>query len=103
MLDQAGFATYLARFRAAVRGPTPQLWGLHNYSDTNRFRTSGTLSMLRSVPGDIWVTETGGVAKFAQSYQRQHCARRLGGGPGMRASRRGQPFGASLEGGWGRI
>ncbi len=24
----------------------------------------------------------GGVAKFAQSYQRQHCARRLGGGPG---------------------
>jgi hypothetical protein len=68
VLDQAGFARYLARFRRAVHGPTPQLWGLHNYSDTNRFRTRGTRSMLRAVPGEIWVTETGGVAKFGRSF-----------------------------------
>jgi Glycosyl hydrolase catalytic core len=68
VLDQAGFADYLRRFRAAVKGPAPELWGLHNYSDTNRFRTSGTRSMLRAVPGEIWVTETGGVAKFGRDF-----------------------------------
>jgi len=68
VLDQAGFQSYLKRFRRATSGPTPQLWGLHNYSDTNRFRTKGTRSMLRSVPGEIWVTETGGVASFGRSF-----------------------------------
>ena len=68
MLDQAGFPQYLARFRKAVRGPAPELWGLHNYSDTNRFRARGTRKMLHSVPGEIWVTETGGVAKFGRDF-----------------------------------
>jgi hypothetical protein len=68
VLDQAGMPRYVQRFRAAVHGPTPQLWGLHNYSDTNRFRTKGTREMLRAVPGEIWVTETGGVAKFGRSF-----------------------------------
>lgn len=69
VLDQAGFPRYLKRFRAALKGPTPQLWGLHNYSDTNRFRTRGTRQMLRAVPGEIWVTETGGVARFGRSFR----------------------------------
>jgi hypothetical protein len=68
VLDQAGFPGYLKRFRAAVKGPTPELWGLHNYSDTNRFRTKGTEEMLHAVPGEIWVTETGGVAAFGRSF-----------------------------------
>ena len=68
VLDQAGFERYLARFRRAVHGPKPQVWGFHNYSDTNRFRTKGTRSMLRSVKGEIWVTETGGVASFGRSF-----------------------------------
>src|SRR5439155_11345713 len=68
VLDQQGFTRYLARFRRATSGPAPRLWGLHNYSDTNRFRTRGTRSMLRAVPGDIWVTETGGVARFGRSF-----------------------------------
>jgi hypothetical protein len=69
VLDQSGFPRYLKRFRAALKGPTPQLWGLHNYSDTNRFRTRGTRQMLRAVPGEIWVTETGGVARFGRSFR----------------------------------
>jgi hypothetical protein len=68
VLDQAGFDRYLARFRRALSGPTPELWGLHNYSDTNRFRTRGTRRMLGAVPGEIWVTETGGVARFGRSF-----------------------------------
>ena len=68
VLDQAGFPQYLAHFRKAVRGPAPELWGLHNYSDTNRFRARGTRKMLHSVPGEIWVTETGGVAKFGRDF-----------------------------------
>jgi hypothetical protein len=68
VLDQAGFPGYLKRFRAALKGGTPRLWGLHNYSDTNRFRTRGTRQMLRAVPGEIWVTETGGVARFGRSF-----------------------------------
>jgi hypothetical protein len=68
VLDQEGFPRYVARFRRALTGPTPELWGLHNYSDTNRFRTRGTRRMLRAVPGEIWVTETGGVARFGRSF-----------------------------------
>src|SRR4029077_14771828 len=68
VLDQAGFTRYLQRCRRATHGPTPQLWGLHNYSDTTRFRSRGTRAMLRAVPGEIWVTETGGVARFGRSF-----------------------------------
>ena len=37
------------------------IWGLHNYIDANRFRTTGTRSLLRAVPGEVWFTETGGL------------------------------------------
>lgn len=54
---------YLRTFNRYVRG-NPRLWGLHNYSDTNRFRSTGTQTMLRLVRGDVWLTETGGIFKF---------------------------------------
>jgi hypothetical protein len=73
---------WLARFRAALHGGAPQLWGLHNYTDTNRFRTTGTQRMLAAVPGEIWVTETGGIVSFKTSdgrdvlpYDEQRAAR----------------------------
>lgn len=43
---------------------TPKLWGLHNYTDVNRFRTSGTAQFLKLVKGKVWLTETGGVYFF---------------------------------------
>ena len=67
VLDQAGVTQYLARFRRRVDGD-PRLWGLHNYSDTNRFRDRGTRAVLGAVRGDVWLTETGGVASFGRSF-----------------------------------
>ena len=39
------------------------MWGLHNYVDTNRFKTSSTRSLLRTVRGDVWLTEVGGLVR----------------------------------------
>jgi len=71
---------YIAAFRSDLRRtqgsgksrlgpvPTPTLWGLHNYSDTNRFSSSRTRAVLAAVPGDIWLTETGGIVSFGGSF-----------------------------------
>jgi hypothetical protein len=67
LLDQPGMLAYLRRYRAALRRPA-RLWGLHNYSDTNRFRASGTRTFLAAVPGDVWLTETGGVFRFGRNF-----------------------------------
>ena len=67
VLDQSGVGDYLRRFKARVGGE-PRLWGLHNYSDTNRFRDTGTREVLAAVDGDVWLTETGGIAKFGRSF-----------------------------------
>lgn len=67
LLDQPGMLGYLRRYRAALRRPV-RLWGLHNYSDTNRFRASGTRTFLAAVPGDVWLTETGGIFRFGRAF-----------------------------------
>lgn len=41
-----------------------RLWGVHNYSDTNRFTSEGTLAFLRLVDGRVWITETGGIVEL---------------------------------------
>src|SRR6187551_3777622 len=50
VLDQAGLEKYLRTFKHYAHG-SPRLWGLHNYSDTNRFRSKGTKALLRTVRG----------------------------------------------------
>lgn len=65
ILDQPGMASYLRSFRRHVKG-SPRLWGLHNYQDTNDFESAGTRRMLRLVPGEIWLTETGGIVRFGR-------------------------------------
>jgi hypothetical protein len=67
VLDQHGVATYLKTFLRYADGK-PRLWGLHNYSDVNRFRTRGTKTVLRTVKGDLWLTETGGIAAFGRGF-----------------------------------
>ena len=67
VLDQAGLEKYLRTFKRFAKG-SPKLWGLHNYSDTNRNRSRGTKSLLRTVRGNIWLTETGGIVKFADAF-----------------------------------
>lgn len=62
VLDTSDMVSWLKAFRRHARH-TPKVWGLHNYLDANRFRTSGTKAMLKAVKGDIWFTETGGLVK----------------------------------------
>ena len=63
LLDSSNVRRYTAAFLKRAKGK-PRLWGLHNYSDTNRFRSRGTQALLESVKGTVWLTETGGVVKF---------------------------------------
>jgi hypothetical protein len=76
VLDQAGLQKYLHTFLRYAKG-RPRLWGLHNYSDTNRFRSRGTRALLRTVKGAIWLTETGGIVRFADAlpYNEKRAAR----------------------------
>jgi hypothetical protein len=69
MLDTGNMSRYLRTFRRYAKG-SPRLWGLHNYGDVNRRRTSFTKAMLRTVPGEVWLTETGGIVKLLPSFKR---------------------------------
>ena len=76
VLDQPGMTRYLRRYRSHVEGE-PQAWGLHNYTDSNRFRSSGLRAMLGAVRGEIWLTETGGLVQLAERLARdEHRAAR---------------------------
>ena len=52
MLDTPNMSRYLATLPALRQG-LPRLWGLHNYGDVNRRRTTFTKAMLRTVPGEV--------------------------------------------------
>ena len=69
VLDQAGMTRYVTQYRRHLDGE-PEIWGLHNYADTNRFRSSGVRDLLRTVTGDVWLTETGGIVKFGRNFPR---------------------------------
>ena len=60
VLDMPNMTTWVRAFRRAA-GEEPRYWGLHNYIDANRRRTTGTRRMLKAVKGQVWFTETGGI------------------------------------------
>ena len=62
VLDEPNLVKWLTRFKTLAS--SARIWGLHNYGDTNRFRTSGTATMLKTVKGDVWFTETGAIVSF---------------------------------------
>jgi Glycosyl hydrolase catalytic core len=62
VLDISGMEGWLSDFRRSLT-ITPRLWGLHNYGDVTRDRTTMTDRMVASVPGEVWVTETGGIVR----------------------------------------
>ena len=68
VLDTAGMQQYLRRFLRSVPS-RPRLWGLHNYQDVNSLTSGDTLRMLRTVPGQVWLTESNGIVKFGESRQ----------------------------------
>lgn len=62
---------YVGEYKRAIarlKVPMPQLWGLHNYSDTNRFQSTRTRAILAAVPGQVWLTETGGIVQFGSTF-----------------------------------
>ena len=73
LLDQSNLGRYLSRFLHYSHGKG-RIWGLHNYEDVNRHRSTGLQTMLRIAPGQVWLTETGGIVtflpKFKTSYSR---------------------------------
>jgi hypothetical protein len=69
VLDSKNMESWLAKFRRKAGGKA-SIFGLHNYGDVNRRRSSGTRRLLRTVPGQVWLTETGGILKFLPSFKR---------------------------------
>jgi hypothetical protein len=76
VLDQRGVANYIRRWYAALSPALrtrARLVGIHNYSDTNRFRSRGTRSIISTARrynrhASFWMTETGGVVNFGRSF-----------------------------------
>jgi len=69
VLDSSDVATYLRGFLRASHG-RGRIWGLHNYKDVNRRQSRGLTTVLRTVPGEVWLTETGGIVKFGSDFPR---------------------------------
>jgi hypothetical protein len=88
VLDQRGVQGYIARwFRALPSSYRHRriYVGIHNYSDTNRRRSSGTAAIIRATRrynrhAKFWLTETGGVVNFGRSWpcNEQRAASRIG-------------------------
>lgn len=76
MLDQAGSDRYIRNFYARLS----RTWrmrlkvvGIHNYSDVNRSRSTGTARIINTVRRynrrtKFWFTETGALASFGRSF-----------------------------------
>jgi len=66
---------YIKAFKkVAKRRPT--IWGVHNYSDTNRFSQTRFKKILKAIgpKGDIWLLETGGQLTVFGGSQSQKAA-----------------------------
>lgn len=78
VLDQRGVTSYVRRWYAAVprsKRRFVKVVGIHNYSDTNRKRSTGTAQIIKEVKRRdntktaIWLTETGGIVAFGGSFK----------------------------------
>lgn len=62
MLDGPDLVPWLSKYRGALAS-TPATWGLHDYYDANSFQTTGVDTLLNTVSGEVWLTETGGIVR----------------------------------------
>lgn len=75
-LDQKGVDRYIRSFYRSLSSSyrrRAKVVGIHNYSDTNRNRSTGTRRIILEVKRhnrrtDFWLTETGGVVNFGSSF-----------------------------------
>jgi hypothetical protein len=66
---------YIAEFKREIyrlRSVMPTVWGLHNYSDLNRFESWRTRDLVAALGGEVWLTETGGIVKFGGAFPNNH-------------------------------
>jgi hypothetical protein len=68
VLDQSNVTSWLRSFLRYSHG-RGSIWGLHNYKDVNRKQSKGLTSVLKTVPGQLWLTETGGIVTFLPSFK----------------------------------
>jgi hypothetical protein len=66
VLDTSNMRRYVKSFLRLAPG-RPHLWGLHNYQDVNHLTSVDTRTLLETVPGQVWLTETNGVVKVGNS------------------------------------
>jgi hypothetical protein len=59
MLDIPNMSGWVRRFLRYARHP--RLWGLHSYVDVGLNSNRRAAQLLRIVPGQVWITEGGGV------------------------------------------
>jgi hypothetical protein len=58
-------------FRSFLKTPRT-ICGIHNYSDVNRFRSTGTKALMKALGcKQYWLTETGGLYKFGSFWSRR--------------------------------
>jgi hypothetical protein len=71
VLDQGGMPAWIKEFKRYAK--SPKIWGLHNYTDSNRgtssAKKSATYKFTKLVKGEIWLTETGGIVRFGSGYK----------------------------------
>jgi hypothetical protein len=72
---------YITAFKKVMK-KRPKIWGVHNYSDTNRFSQTRFKKILKAIgsKGDIWLLETGGqlnVFGGSQSTKQSKAAKAL--------------------------
>ncbi len=74
VLDQSNIGPtlgYIAAFKREIgrlRTTMPRIWGLHDYSDVNRFESWRTRELARALGGEVWLTETGGIVQFGGAF-----------------------------------
>ena len=67
VLDQSKVKKWLTDFIRYSKNKG-RIWGLHNYKDVNRRQSKGLTTVLKTVPGEVWLTETGGITTFAPDF-----------------------------------
>jgi hypothetical protein len=61
---------YIKDFRKALKVPRT-ICGIHNYSDVNRFRSTGTKALMSALGcKEYWLTETGGLYDFGSFWSK---------------------------------
>jgi hypothetical protein len=64
-------AKYVKTFRKSLKVKRG-ICGIHNYSDVNRFRSTGTAAIMKALGcKEYWLTETGGLYKFGSFWSKK--------------------------------